>query len=244
MVEANLLDTVLATGAVLGALTTYIYGSTGLAYRHRDNGLAYLLLVLGVGVWNGVFAAQFLSASPVVDQFFFSLSMVGALLAGLGWFLFATTASSTSDIRAQRVVYGAAGVTAGVAITLLITAPVHSLYWTMDSQPSLLAEFTPKVGYWVHTGLLVGLFGAGSALFAAAWHRGEGLLYTRTYTLLGGLTVAALLGSHILTPGGMTGAHLTAVCLTTTGWFQANRWTPSFSLTSGGRSSTEGSDPK
>lgn len=244
MVEANLLEMVLATGAIFGTLTTYIYVPTGLAYRHRDNGLAYLLFVLGVGIWNGVFAVQFLSTSPVVDQFFFSLSMVGALLAGLGWFLFASTASSTPDIPAQRVVYGAAGVTVGVAITLLITAPVHSLYWIMDSGPAPLAEFTPKAGYWVHTGLLMALFGAGGALFAAAWHRGRTLVYTRAYTTVGGATVAALLGSHVLTPGGMTVAPLIAICLTTVGWLQAKRWTPSLSLTSDSRSSTNGSDPK
>jgi hypothetical protein len=244
MVEVSPLDTVFATGAFLGALTTYIYVSTGLAYRHRDNGLAYLLFVLGVGIWNGMFAAQFLGSAPMVDQFFFSLSMVGALLASLGWFLFASTASSTPDIPAQRLVYGAAAVTVGLAITMLVTAPVHSFYWTMDATPSLLADFTPKVGYWVHTGLLMGLFGAGGVLFAAAWHRGERLTYTRAYVTVGGATVAALLGSHVLTPGGMTVAPLVAVGLTTVGWLQAKRWTPSFSLTESGRSSPDRSDPK
>jgi hypothetical protein len=240
MSRASLLNMVLTTGAVFGALTTYIYVSTGLAYRHRDNGLAYLLFVMGVGVWNGVFAVQFLSTTPVVDQFFFSLSMVGALLAGLGWFLFASTASTTPTIPARRAVYGTAAVTVGLAITLLITAPVHSFYWTMDSSPSLLAEFTPKIGYWAHTGLLVGLFGGGSVLFVVAWRRGESLIYTRAYTTAGVATVAALLGSHVLTPGGMTAAPLIAVCLTTTGWLQAKRWTPTFSLGSDGRSSAGG----
>jgi hypothetical protein len=220
--SSQLLYLTLASGAIAGVLTTYVYAATGIAYRHRDNGLAYILLVLGVGVWNGLFVAQFLTQNPIVNQFFLSLTMVGALLAGLGWFLFASTASSTPVVPVRRLVYGGVAVLVGVAITLLITAPVHPFYWTVDpTQPSTLAVIAPGPGYWLHAGLLAGLFCAGTTLFAVAWRRGKSVSYSRSYTTVGGAAVVALLGSYVLAPGGLTVAPLVGVCLTTIGWLQA-----------------------
>ena len=223
--QSQLVHVMLASGAILGALTTYIYVATGIAYRHRDNGLAYILFVLGTGVWNGVFVAQFLSPDPVISQFFLSLSMVGSLLAGLGWFLFASTASSTPTVPAQRAIYGTLSILVGIGITLLVTAPVHTLYWSIGAtSPAMLLPIAPNIGYWLHTGLLASLFGAGGLLFAVAWDRGEGVPYTRRYTIAGTGVVVALLGSNIQAPGSLTVAPLVSVCLTTLGWLQAKRW--------------------
>jgi hypothetical protein len=181
--------------------------------------------VLGVGIWNGIFVAQFLSRDPAVNQFFLSLSVVGALLAGLGWFMFACTASSTPNIPAERWVYAITGVLVGVAIILAITTPVHSLFWDIDpSAPSLVAEITPMLGYWLYTGLLVGLFLGGVGLFALAWHNGDSIPYARAYTVAGTVTVLAILASNTLVPGGLTIAPLTAFLLTTIAWLQAKRW--------------------
>lgn len=219
------LTALLGLGAILGALTTYLYVATGITYRHRDNGLAYILFVLGVGVWNGIFAAQFLSRDPTVNQYFLSLSMVGALLAGLGWFLFASTASSTPAVPAQRMIYGTTAILVGITITLVITTPVHTLYWEIDpSDPSVVAVISPKLGYWLYTGLLASLFIGGTGLFSIAWHNGESISYTRSYTIAGIATVIAVVGSNIVTPGGLSVAPLVAVCLTTIGWLQAKRW--------------------
>ncbi|MFB6138269.1 MAG: histidine kinase N-terminal 7TM domain-containing protein [Halobacteriaceae archaeon] len=215
----------LAGAAVLGALTTYLYVATAIAYRHRDNGLAYILFVLGVGIWNGLFAAQFLTQNPLVDQFFLSLSMVGGLLAGLGWFLFAASASSTQRLPGARTWYAAGAVAVGIAITTTVTAPVHSFYWVLDlSAPSQLLEINPMVGYWLHTALFVGLIGGGTSLFADAWRRGVSVPYTRAYTVAGLVTSLAIIGSNLLAPGGLSVAPLAGVGLATIGWLQAKRW--------------------
>lgn len=42
---------VLAAGGIVAARTTDPYVATAIAYRHRDNGLAFILFVLGVGIW-------------------------------------------------------------------------------------------------------------------------------------------------------------------------------------------------
>lgn len=214
----------LAVGAVGTALTTYPYLATAIAFRQRDNGLAYILLIMGVGTWNGMYAAQLLSSEPLVDSFFFALSIVGALLAGLGWFLFASTASSTPQISRQRLVYGTVGVFVGIDVILTITAPAHSLYWTLLTETTILPEFAhiiPLVGYWLHTQLLIVLFGAGTVLFAAAWVNGTDVPYTRLYTVFGAITVVMILGSNILLPGAPSVAPIVAGSLTTIGWKQA-----------------------
>ncbi|MFQ3294853.1 MAG: hypothetical protein ACI8VE_001934 [Natrialbaceae archaeon] len=215
----------LAAGAVIIVLAMHVYVATGISYRHRDNGLAYILFVLGVAVWNGIFAAQFLSTDPAINQFFLSLSIVGAVLAGLGWFMFASTAGSTPRVPGERVVFATTGVLVGIAIMLAVTTPVHSVLWQIDpASTSLVAEITPAPGYWLYTVFLAGLFLAGVVLFGLAWSNGESLSYSRAYTVTGITTVVAILGSNILAPGGLTVAPLVTFQLATIGWLQAKRW--------------------
>lgn len=216
----------LAGAAVLVALSSYPYMRTAIAYRRRDNGLAYLVLVMSVGVWNGTFAAQLLGAEVYVKAFYYSLSTVGASLAGLGWFLFAGTASSTPDVPNRGFLYGVAAVLVGVNITLAITTPVHDLYWTLPREIAATAAFAvvvPTVGYWLYTLLLAALFGAGTILFARAWRTTPGDRYPRAYTVAGTATIVAILGSNVLAPGGLTVAPVVAAGLTTVGWVQASR---------------------
>ena len=66
----QLLSVLLIAGAGLIVLTTYPYLATGIAYRDRDNGLSYILFLMGVAVWNGLFAAQALDPRPIVKGFF------------------------------------------------------------------------------------------------------------------------------------------------------------------------------
>ena len=214
----------LTAASALASLSAFPYVATAITYRRRDNGLAYILLALGVGVWNGMAAAQGLSADPLVGTFFLALSIVGALLAGLGWFLFAGTASSTPLVPNQRLLYGGAAVLVGLDIVLAVTAPVHDFYWvqaTVVSTP--FVSVTPRLGYWLHTQLLVLLFLAGTVLFASAWREGIGLPYTRAYTVGGAITVVTILASGVLAPGGLTVAPLAAAGLATIGWLQASR---------------------
>lgn len=222
----RLVELVLLAAATLGVATTYLFVATAIEYRHRDNGLAYILFVLGVGVWNGTFAAQLVATDQTVEGFFLSLSLVGALLAALGWFLFAATASSTPELPARRPVFGAAAVLVGLGIALAMTTPIHDLYWQFDSAGgSAVGPADFAVGYWLHTALIAGLFGAGGGLFAAAWREGVGGRYARWYALLGALAVPAVVASNVLFAGALTVGPVVALALGTVGWLQAKRWT-------------------
>ncbi|SEV81668.1 histidine kinase N-terminal 7TM domain-containing protein [Natrinema salifodinae] len=217
---------VLASGAVLVALSIYPYTATAIAYRGSDNGLAYILLVMGVGIWNAMFAAQLLDQDPLVKGFFLSLSIVGASLAGLGWFLFAGTASSTTTVPNHQLIYGISAVFVGINIFLVITSPAHELYWVALAETTAFpafAEITPKPLYWLQTVFLIVLFSAGTTLFAEAWKSGISTRYTGAYMVGGISTIVALVGSNLVYPGGMTVAPLAAAALTTVGWLQANR---------------------
>lgn len=216
----------LGAGAVLAVLTTYPYLATAIGYRRRDNGLAFIVLLMGVGIWNGFFAAQLLTGDSQAAGYFLSLSMVGALLAGLGWFLFASTASSTPAVRSPKLVYGLLATLVGIDISLLVTNPVHEMYWVLPSVPAgspAFAMITPMLGYWVHTVLLVSMIAGGLWLFGSAWLTGTDSRYTFGYTIGALLTAVAILGSSIVVPGGWSVAPLAAVGLTSIGWIQAER---------------------
>lgn len=220
------IQTLLGGFAVLVLLSTYPFVATAIAYRRRDNGLAYILLLMGISVWNAMLAAQLLSSQPLVKGFFLSLSVVGSLLAALGWFLFACTASSTPHVPRKRLLYGSAAALTGVDILLAMTAPAHSVYWVVPEPSTLTTGFaviTPKLGYWLHIQLLVVLFGGGTLLFAAAWERGTDVRFTRLYTIAGTVTIASVLWSAIAVPGGTSVGPLLAASLSTIGWFQAQQ---------------------
>jgi len=222
MVEAVTVG--LAAGAVVALGWTVPFAATAIQYRRRDNGLAYLLLVAGVAVWNAMVAAQLLTREPLVQVFFLALSVVGAVLTGLGWFLFAATASGTASTLDRADVYALVAILGGLDIALAITAPIHPFYWTPGTASAAgFAAITPAAGYWLHTVFIAGLFGAGTALFADAWRAGTNVRYSRSYAVLGALTVAAVVGSNVLAPGGLDVAPLAAAVLTSVGWVQASR---------------------
>lgn len=226
MATLSPLTLVLAVGALLALASTLPFTATAIEYRGRDNGLAFLLLVAGVGVWNAMVLAQLLTADPLVSVFFLALSVVGAVLTGLGWFLFATTASGTGSGLHRSDVYAVVGVLGGLDIALATTAPVHAVYWTPVASPAGTLGFAviaPAVGYWLHTALLAGLFGTGALLFGAAWRDGTNVTYSRAYALAGGATTLAVVGSNVLTPGGQSVAPLAAAALAAVGWVQASR---------------------
>lgn len=215
----------LAGAATLAALATAPFVATAIEFRRRDNGLAYIVCVLGVGVWNGMFAVQVLATDPLVRTFFLSLAIVGGLLGALGWFMFAATASSTPTVPNQRLAFGAAAVLVGLDIALAVTAPVHDVFWAPlePAATGAAVVVSPRIGYWLHTQLLAVLFAAGTGLFAAGWSEDSGLPYSRYYTLAGAATAVAVVGSNLLAPGGLPVAPLAAASLTTIGWVQARR---------------------
>lgn len=229
MVTTDALTLALVFGSMVALVSTVPYALTAIDYRQRDNGLAYLLLVIGVGIWNLMFVAQLLSARPLIKVFFLALSVVGAIQAGIGWFMFATTASSTPGILDRRGVYAAVGVLGGLDIVLAVTAPVHPLYWSLPGaglDTSGFAVIEPAFGYWLHTVLLVLLSVAGAALFAATWRQDPRNRFAAAYAVAGTATAAAVLGSNLLLPGGAGVAQVVVLSLTTIGWLQASRGEP------------------
>lgn len=216
----------LAVGAVAAGLTTIPFGLVAISYRHRDNGLAYLLLVLGIGIWNAMFVAQLLSLNPEIQGFFLALSVVGAVLAGLGFLLFATTASSTSNALSRPDLYAALGVVGGLDIVFAVSAPLHSFYWrVVDVELATIsfAPVDPGLGYWLHTAFLVLLFCGAAGLFLNSWRAGPGNRYSIGYVAGGIATALAIAAGNVLAPGGIAVGSLLAVSLTTIGWLQASR---------------------
>lgn len=216
----------LALGASAAVVTMVPFMSTAIEYRQRDNGLAYIMFVLGIAVWNGMLLAQLMDPRPLIKGFFFSLSIVGSLIAGLGWFLFAGTASRTPLLPNRQLVYGSLAILVGLDIVAAVTAPAHTFYWAL---PPVAAEtvgyavIEPRVGYWLHT-LLVGvLFAGGTILFALVWQDDRNVRYTRAYSLIGTVTVASIAASNFFAPGGFSATPLLAATIATVGWVQARR---------------------
>lgn len=229
MADPNPLTLVLAIAGIAVVLSTIPFTIAAISYRQRDNGLAYLLLVSGVGVWNAMFVAQLLSNEPLIQVFFLSLSVVGAVQSGLGFLLFATTASSTPTFLSRRLVYAVAGILGGLDIILAVTAPVHDFYWTIRlASPNTIgfAIIEPGIGYWLHTGLLVVLFGAGVVLFWYAWLDWRANRYLLGYVIAGAVTLLGILISNVLAPGGFGVGSILAGSLTAIGWLQASRGQP------------------
>lgn len=99
-----------------------------------------------------MFATQLLSPELLVMELFYGLCIVGASLAGLGWFLFANTASNTPRIPRPQLVYGIAADLVGINILLAVTFPVHRLYWTHPPEQTLATAYAvvvPSIGYWL-----------------------------------------------------------------------------------------------
>ena len=229
MVPAPALAAALVFASFVALVSTVPYGLTAIDYRRRDNGLAYLLLVIGVAVWNLLFVAQVLSSDPLVDVFFLALSVVGAVLAGLGFLLFATTASSTSGALDRRAVYATVGVLGGLDIVFAVTAPVHPFYWSLPTPPlaaTVFAVVDPGTGYWLHTAFLGVLFLVGMGLFADPWRSDPGDRFLLGYVVAAGTTAVAVVASNVLAPGGLGVGQVVVLGLTTVGWLQAARGEP------------------
>lgn len=217
---------IIAIVAVAAALSTIPFGLVAISYRRRDNGLAYLLLVLGIGIWNGMFVAQLLSSDPEIQGFFLALTVVGTVLAGLGFLLFATTASSTPNYLSRPDLYGTLGVLGGLDIVFAVSAPLHSFYWEVIDMVLTtrgFAEVAPGLGYWLHTAFLVLLFCGGAVLFLNSWRAGPRNLYSLGYVAGGIGTAVSIAAGNVLAPGGIAVGSIMAVGLTTVGWLQASR---------------------
>lgn len=219
-------ETLLGAAALLAVFATVPFVAGALSYRSRDNGLSYLFFVGGVGFWNGMTVAQLLSPDPQITSFYLSLSLVGGLLAGLGWFLFAATASRTPAIPNRTQVFGLIAALVGTDIGFAIIAPTHTLYWDLPAGVGRTPDFariSPNAGLWLHTALLAGLFLFGAALFAIAWRAGEGGRYSIAYTGVASATALAVLAGAVFVPGGETVAPHLAAALAGIGWVQAQR---------------------
>lgn len=230
---------VLALAAIVVGISTVPFVMSAIDYRHRDNGLAYLVLVLGVGIWNGMFAAQLLTGDAVIEGFFFALSVVGSVQAGLGFLLFATTASSTPDYLSRRDLYAVVGVLGGLDIVLAATAPAHSLYWSVLPRASDAigaAAVAPQLGYWLHTMLLVAFIGAAVVLFADARRLDPENEFLKMYVTVGTITILGIVASNVVLPGGLAVGAVLSGGLTALGWMQATSGRPLALIRNRGRS--------
>lgn len=229
MVAIHPITLALAIGAIAVAISTVPFTVAAIGYRQRDNGLAYILLVTGVGVWNAMFAAQLLSEDPLIQAFFLGLSVVGAVQASLGFLLFATTASSTPPLLSRWEVYATVGILGGLDIIFAVTAPVHRFYWALHPDTTGTISFAaiePSLGYWLHTLLLLALIGTGVGLFYVASRDRPTDPYLKAYVAAGTITMVAILASNAISPGGFGVGSIAAVSLTSVGWLQASRGRP------------------
>lgn len=194
--------------AVVGVLAAVAAGGPGIltaiSHRESDNGLSFGILAVGITMWNVTAVSQLLAQETIVQAYFFLLSLVGASVAALGWFLFASTASSTPEILSQRAVYSFVALAVGLNVGLVVTIPMHNLYWSglLDS-PSLFgtAFIVAGTSYWLHTFLVAGLFLTGGWLFAKSNGSQQDRSHGLAYAVCGITVTVTILMSNSMTPG-------------------------------------------
>lgn len=217
-------------GVVLGAVAAIAAGGPGIwmaiTHRESDNGISFGVLALGVVIWNVACVFQLLTQEAIVQTYFLILSLVGASVTGLGWFLFASTARSTSDVLSLRSIYVFIALAVGLNIGLVVTTPLHELYWSGLSDTTTAFGTTtivPTTSYWLQTFLVAGLFLAGVWLFAKSNGSRQDRSHGLAYALCGICVTVIVLMSNLMTPGTGILAPVLASGLVSIGIVQAHR---------------------
>lgn len=221
-------STVGTVGTVLAGLASLVAVGPGLrtaiAHRESDNGLSFGVLAIGVAIWGGAAAFRPFTQEPMTQAYFFLLSLVGASVAGLGWFLFASTAHSTPATLGRPAVYAGVALVVGANVGLVVTTPIHGLYW------GGVAEITtafgtnavlPTTGYWAHTLLVAGLFAAGTWLFARSEAPPRDRRYALAYAGCAAASALGVVGSNVAVPGSEVVTPVVAAGLIAVGVAQA-----------------------
>lgn len=192
---------------------------TALSHRGSDNGLAFGLLAGGVVIWTLTGVGQLLAHEPLIQTYFLLLSLIGASVTSLGWFLFASTARSTPTQLSQRLIYLGVALAVGLNVGLIVTIPIHELYWRGLADAASMGEPSLRAvapGYWIHTLLIAGLCLAGSWLFANAMGTHQDRIHGVAYASCGIAVTVSILMGNVTTPGsGMLAPILAAglVCI-------------------------------
>lgn len=197
---------------------------TAIAHRESDNGLSFGVLAIGVAIWSGTAAFRPFAPEPMTQAYFFLLSLVGASVAGLGWFLFASTAHSTPSTLSRPPVYAAVALVVGVDVGLVVTTPVHGLYWGGLAETTTVFGTTAVVataGYWAHTLLVAGLFTAGVWLFARSRGPRRDRRCALAYAGNAAAVTLAVVASNVAAPGSGAAAPVLASGLLVVGVVQA-----------------------
>ena len=197
---------------------------TAITHRRSDNGIAFGILAVGVVIWAVAGVCQLVAQEAIVRTYFLVLSLIGASATALGWFLFASTARSTPERLSRRSIYAGVTLVVGLNIGLIVTIPIHDLYWSGVTGASMEAtRSVVETGYWVHTLLVAGLCLTGSWLFAKVQGNRQDRIHGLAYAICGITVTVTILMSNSTTPGsGMLSPILAAglVCL---GIVQATR---------------------
>lgn len=215
-------------GAALGALAALVAIGPGLrtaiAHRESDNGLSFGVLAIGVAIWGGTAAFRPFSPEPMTQAYFYLLSLVGASVAALGWFLFASTAHSTPATLGHPAVYAGVALVVGADVGLVVTTPVHGLYWGGMAETATAFGTNPVVptpAYWAHTLLVAGLFAAGVWLFARAQGSRRDRRYARAYATCAAVVAVGVVASNVAVPGSGSVTPVVASGLLVVGVVQA-----------------------
>lgn len=131
---------------------------TAITHRRSDNGIAFGILAVGVAIWTVAGVCQLVAQETIVQTYFLVVSLVGASVTALGWFLFASTARSTPERLSRRSIYAGVALVIGLNIGLIATIPMHDLYWSgVTSGSTEATRGGVETGYWAHTLLVAGL---------------------------------------------------------------------------------------
>ncbi|VTT85989.1 hypothetical protein DM2_2027 [Halorubrum sp. DM2] len=221
-------STVGTVWAALGAVASLVAVGPGLrtaiAHRESDNGLSFGVLAIGVAIWGGTAAFRPFSPEPMTQAYFYLLSLVGASVAGLGWFLFASTAHSTPATLSHPAVYAGVALVVGANVGLVVTTPIHGVYW--DGIAETATAFgtnavVPTTAYWAHTLLVAGLFAAGVWLFARSRGSRRDRRFARAYAGCAAAVALGVVGSNVAVPGSGAATPVVASGLLVVGVVQA-----------------------
>ena len=164
------------------------------AVRIADGGTRRGLvgLLLCSGVWAAASASRIALPSPALQQSAYLIGLVGGL-ASVGSWLYFCSAYAGYDYHKQSTVRRLAVSVFLIIISVKLTNPIHSLYFTATSEtvpfPHLSIELS--VLHWLVTGLAYALTAVGFYLLYELFR--EAQFETTSLAVLAGLTAAPVL---------------------------------------------------
>lgn len=156
------------TAFVGSALLAGVVGTALLAKHERGQPVfTFGLFVLVVGFWSATNAGYLLSTTPEWLLRFVQLSYLSVVSISVIWFVFAVQYTDRSDWLSRRRV-GLLSVVPAVVLTLVFTAPSHSLFYTSITTVTvdevLLLETVGGIGHRINILYAYGMLIVGNGL--------------------------------------------------------------------------------